>query len=124
MRQSVTHNHLLLSPRALTQLDLCTGNWKAADEHPQEVSGLIAKETEQGWVEKTDMSLEEAKAFWPKGVALGKLNVVFAEGKDPRLVLDSTICGVNPRCHIPERVALPMAADSPKTATEPSSALP
>ena len=23
---------------ALTQLDLCTGNWKAADEHPQEVS--------------------------------------------------------------------------------------
>ena len=103
---------------ALTQLDLCTGNWKAADEHPQEVAALIAKEIEQGWVEKTDMSLEEAKAFWPKGVALGKLNVVFAEGKDPRLVLDSTICGVNPRCHIPERVALPMAADL-RLATQP-----
>ena len=103
---------------ALTQLDLCTGNWKAADEHPQEVSALIAKEIEQGWVEQTNMSLEEAKAFWPKGVALGKLNIVFAEGKGPRLVLDSTICGVNPRCHIPERVALPMAADI-RLATQP-----
>ena len=81
---------------ALTQLDLCTGNWKAAEEHPQEVAALIEKEIEQGWVEQTNMSLEEAKAFWPKGVALGKLNVVFADGKDPRLVLDSTICGVNP----------------------------
>ena len=103
---------------ALTQLDLCTGNWKAAEEHPQEVAALIAKEIEQGWVEKTNMSLEEAKAFWPKGVALGKLNVVFADGKDPQLVLDSTICGVNPRCHIPERVALPMAADL-RLATQP-----
>ena len=64
------------------------------------------------------MSLEEAKAFWPKGLALGKLNVVFADGKDPRLVLDSTICGVNPRCHIPERVTLPMAADL-RLATQP-----
>ena len=57
------------------------------------------------------MSLDEAHAFWPKGIGLGKLNVVSAEGKDPRLVLESTICGVNPRCHIPERVALAMAAD-------------
>ncbi len=103
---------------ALTQLDLCTGNWKAAEDHPQEVAALIQKEIEQGWVEQTNMSLEEAKAFWPKGVALGKLNVVFADGKDPRLVLDSTICGVNPRCHIPERVTLPMAADL-RLATQP-----
>ena len=103
---------------ALTQLDLCIGNWKAAEDHPQEVAALIQKEIEQGWVEQTNMSLEEAKAFWPKGVALGKLNVVFADGKDPRLVLDSTICGVNPRCHIPERVTLPMAADL-RLATQP-----
>ena len=111
---------------ALTQLDLCTGNWKAADEHPQEASALIAKEIEQGWVEQTNMSLEQAKAFWPKGVALGKLNVVFAEGKDPRLVLDSTICGVNPRCHTPKgwHCRWPQTSASPrslKIAMEPSS---
>ena len=57
------------------------------------------------------MSLEEAQKHWPSGTAVGKLNIVFADGKEPRLVLDSTICGVNPRCHLPERVALPMASD-------------
>ena len=36
---------------------------------------------------------------------------MYAEGRDPRLVLDSTICNVNPRCHLPERVALPTASD-------------
>ena len=57
------------------------------------------------------MWVAEAQKNWPSGTAVGKLNIVFAEGKEPRLVLDSTICGVNPRCHLPERVALPMASD-------------
>ena len=65
------------------------------------------------------MTLEQAKKHWPKGTALGKLNLVLAEGRDPRLVLDSTICGVNPKCHLPEKVALPMAADI-CLATKPS----
>ena len=42
---------------------------------------------------------------------MGKLNVVHAEGKDPRLVLDSAVCGVNPKCAVPERISLPMASD-------------
>ena len=101
------------------QLDMCEGNWKAAEEHPEEVRALIQKEIEQGWVIETDMTLEQAKKHWPKGTALGKLNLVLAEGRDPRLVLDSTICGVNPKCHLPEKVALPMAADI-CLATKPS----
>ena len=52
---------------ALTQLDLCTDNWKAAEEHPQEVAALIEKEIEQGWVEQTNMSLEKPKPSSPKG---------------------------------------------------------
>ena len=44
-------------------------------------------------------------------IAVGKLNVVFAEGKEPPLVLDSTVCQVNTRCHLPERLSLPMASD-------------
>ena len=101
------------------QLDMCEGNWKAAEEHPEEVRALIQKEIEQGWVIETHMTLEQAKKHWPKGTALGKLNLVLAEGRDPRLVLDSTICGVNPKCHLPEKVALPMAADI-CLATKPS----
>ena len=37
--------------------------------------------------------------------------VVFAENKEPRLVLDSTVCQVNTRCYLPERLSLPMASD-------------
>ena len=30
--------------------------------------------------------------------AIGKLNLVFAEGKEPRLVLDSSVCNANQLC--------------------------
>ena len=96
---------------ASTPLDLCDGNWKAATDHPTEVAALIQKEIDNGWVLEANMSVTEAQQRWPMGTAVDKLNIVFAEGKEPRLVLDSTICGVNPRCHLPERVALPMASD-------------
>ena len=39
--------------------------------------------------------------------ALGKLGVVHADNREPRLVLDSTICGMNGRCHLPEKQRLP-----------------
>ena len=68
-------------------------------------------EIEAGWVIKTDCTPDTAQQRWPQGVAIGKLNVVLAEGKDPRLVLDSSICQVNKRCTLPERVALPLASD-------------
>ena len=85
---------------ASTPLDLCDGNGKAATEHPTEVSALIQKEIDNGWVIEANMSVAEGQKNWPSGTAVGKLNIVFAEGKEPRLVLDSTICGVNPRCHL------------------------
>ena len=51
--------------------------------------------------------LKAAKKRWPKGIAVGKLSLVKAEGRDPRLVLDSTVCQVNPLCRIPEAVTMP-----------------
>ena len=81
---------------ASTPLDLCDGNWKAAIDHRTEVAALIQKEIDNGWVIEAKMSVAEAQKHWFSGTAVGKLNIVFAEGKEPRLVLDSTICGVNP----------------------------
>ena len=40
----------------------------------------------------------------------GPLGLRTAHGL-PRLVLDSTVCQVNARCHLPERLSLPMASD-------------
>ena len=57
------------------------------------------------------MSIEQARRHWHRGIAVGKLNVVHAEGKEPHLLLDSAVCGVNPKCNIPERISLPMASD-------------
>ena len=72
---------------------------------------LLDKEISNNWVVATDLTVAEAQRKWPLGVAIGKLNVVFAENNDPRLVLDSTVCQVNTRCYLPERVSLPMASN-------------
>ena len=98
-------------PNEDLDLELCEGNWKHAEEHPEIVQQLIDKEVEAGWVIKTDCTPDTALHRWPQGIAIGKLNVVLAEGKDPRLVLDSSICQVNKRRTLPERVALPLASD-------------
>ena len=61
---------------------------------------------EAGFIEEIP-SIREAERRWPTGIALGKLGVVCADNRDPRLVLDSTICGMNGRCHLPEKQRLP-----------------
>ena len=42
---------------------------------------------------------------------IGKLGVATAEGRAPRLVVDSSVCGLNARCIIPERSTLPTAKE-------------
>ena len=71
-------------------------------------TSLLRNEIANNWIVETGLSVAEARE---KGIAVGKINVVFAEGKEPRLVLDSTVCQVNTRCHLPERLSLPMASD-------------
>ena len=90
---------------------MCEGNWSAAEAKPHVVQALIDKEIEQGWVYQVKGGRKEAEARWPSATAVGKLNLVEAPGKDPRLVLDSTICQVNPNCSLPEAVQLPTVSD-------------
>ena len=96
-------------------LEHCRGNWTAAEQSPELLAQLIQQEVEKGFVKRFEGTEEDAALQWPKGTAIGKLNVVIAEGRDPRLVLDSTVCGLNPAVHIPERVALPTASDVQRT---------
>ena len=90
-------------------LEICEGNWKMSEDEPETVQSLLRNEMANNWVVETGLSIAEAREKWPLGIAVG--NVVFAEGKEPRLVLDSTVCQVNTRCHLPERLSLPMASD-------------
>ena len=69
-------------------LDTCLkefdSNWKNAEAQPELLQRLIEEEMAQGWVIEIPGGEQEARAQWPKGIAIGKLNVVQAEGKDPR----------------------------------------
>ena len=93
------------------QLTHCTGNWTQAEKDPALLQALVQKEIEAGHVKALQGGREAAMARWPQRTAIGKLNIVTAEGRDPRLVLDSTICNANTLCRIPEHVSLPSAME-------------
>ena len=88
------------------ELEICQDNWKSASQDPATTRQLIQQELDAGFIEEIP-SISAAQSRWPKGIALGKLGVVCADNRDPRLVLDSTICGMNGRCHLPEKRRLP-----------------
>ena len=93
-------------PGEIPDLHICQDNWMSANQNPQVTTDLIQAELEAGFIEEIP-DLPTAEKRWPQGIALRKLGVVYAENRDPRLVLDSTVCGMNGRCHLPERQKLP-----------------
>ena len=100
------------------QLQQCTGNWTRAERDPALLRSLVDKEIQAGHV-ATFAGDRAAAKHWPQGVAVGKLNIVLAEGRDPHLVLDSTVCKANTLCRIPEHVALPSAHEVMKSFQHP-----
>ena len=92
-------------------LSLHHTNWQSAEDEPTVVQELIDKEIDAGWVAEFQGTIEEAQAFFPDGLAIGKLGLALSDSRPPRLVLDSTICGVNPQSQIPEKASLPTARD-------------
>ena len=64
------------------------GNRKAAEEEPALLDALLQDEIDEGWVMQVPGGEEEA-----------------------RTKCHRSICHVNPRCHLLERVILPCAAD-------------
>ena len=86
-------------------------NWSSAEEHPDDVMPLIEEEVKQGWVMPFEGTLEDAQVRWPAGVAIGKLGLALSDHRPPRLVVDSSVCGVNGRCTLPEKSTLPTARD-------------
>ena len=96
-------------------LEHCRGNWLAAESNPALLTQLVQDEVDKGFVKKFEGDEAQAASHWPNGTAIGKLNIVTAEGRDPRLVLDSSVCGLNHSIHLPEHVALPTASDVQRT---------
>ena len=93
-----------------TPLSVHLANWRSAEKEPETTLALVEEEVKQGWVYKFDGSIGDAKQFFPN-VAIGRLGVAFSDSRPPRLVVDSSVCGVNDRCKLPERTTLPSAKD-------------
>ena len=90
-------------------LQICHGSWKSASDQPTQVLSLLEEELREGWIVEYP-SVEAVKAAFPK-VAFGKLGLVLAEGRSPRLVVDSSISGVTSSCVIPNRLLNPRISD-------------
>ena len=94
-----------------TPLSIHLANWKSAQKEPQTTMSLVEEEVKQGWVYKFPGSIADAKQHFSH-VAIGRLGVAFSDSRPPRLVVDSSVCGLNNRCKLPERTTLPSAKDA------------
>ena len=93
------------------QLLVCEGNWQGAESDPALLQELIEEELAAGFLEEVD-SIEEAYKRWGKDrVAVGRVNIVKAPGRSPRLVVDNSICNTNQNCKVPEQFSLPCLQD-------------
>ena len=70
-------------------------NWHSAETDASTLQNLIQKEIEDGFVQEIG-SLEQAKDIFGDFLAIGKLGIASQQPDKPKLVLDSTISGLNP----------------------------
>jgi hypothetical protein len=90
-------------------------NWRSSSDRPELTDELVQAEVNQGWVEPFDGTIEDAQTRWPSGVAIGRLGIAISDSRDPRLVVDSSICGTNSSCKVREHQALPTSKDVLRT---------
>ena len=89
----------------------CWANWKSAEEAEHRVVELLETEVGQGWVERMSGSWEAVSSRWTGRAAWGKLALVCADGKEDRLVGDSSAPGVSPKARFPNRMRHPRPCD-------------
>ena len=93
-----------------SELVLCEANWNSAAADERTVLDLLAEDVEAGFAEEWSGGLEAAHERFGDRVAIGRLAVIRADDKPPRLVGDLSACGVNGACRIHERITLPTPA--------------
>jgi len=80
-------------------------SWKSAADHPAIVEDLINEELAAGFIALVPGGVPELQKQFQR-TAVGKLGVVIAEGRSPRLVVDSSISDVTSNTVIPNHMTL------------------
>ena len=88
----------------------CSDSWKSAQDHPEIVQSLIQEELDAGFIAHVPGGIPQLKLMYSK-TAIGKLGVVLAPGRSPRLVVDSSISMVTTNTVLPNHMLLPRIAD-------------
>ena len=86
-------------------------NWQSAESDLETTRDLVNQELEKGWIYEYHGTLADAQTEFGDKLAIGRLGLALSDHRPPRLVVDSSICGLNSRCTIPERTTLPSALD-------------
>ena len=125
------HNDIIASPLWPAQpstisddqdLIQCESSWKSALDQPDVVWQLLQEEIDAGFIERVPGGLEQLQAEHSH-TAVGKLGLVCADNRAPRLVVDSTVSGVTQNTSIPNRMLLPKISDVLQAAPTMSSDL-
>ena len=88
----------------------CLDSWKSAQDHPEIVQSLIQEELDAGFIAHVPGGVPALKQMYSK-TAIGKLGVVLAPGRSPRLVVDSSISMVTANTVLPNHMLLPRISD-------------
>jgi hypothetical protein len=97
-----------------TDIRSCFENWSSAEENEDQVEALLQQEVQQGWVERWSGTWADAVSRWGSRAICGKLALVKSEGRDDRLIGDSSAPGASPNARFPERIRHPRVADIEK----------
>ena len=86
-------------------------NWQSAENDLETTRHLVQQELDKGWVYKYPGTLADAQVEFGEKLSVGRLGLALSDTRPPRLVVDSSICGLNSQVEIPERTTLPSAWD-------------
>ena len=98
----------------IPQCSVSESAWKSAIDNADVVDSLLASELQAGWIREIPGGDEELRSLY-KHTAVGKLGVVLAPGRPPRLVVDSSVSGITSNMHLPNRSANPSLMDVRKS---------
>ena len=91
-------------------LEHCESAWKSALDNADVVESLLQDEVDAGWIREIPGGDAELRRLY-QHTAVGKLGLVLAPGRPPRLVVDSSVSGVTSNTHLPNRSANPSLMD-------------
>ena len=99
-------------PQEPSPLEICDTNWSSATDQDDILSQLLQDEMDQGFISEL-FSEEHARSLFGDKFAVGKLAIVSNQPNKHRLVLDSTVCGLNSRSanNIQEHITYPRIQD-------------